>query len=483
MIIGFTVWMIEAIKSGRFRKIFNLAKDMRQIRRQERSNRKNRKKNSVSIGFDRKLFDFLKGLWSIMCRKKPIQQSNPPEGTMIGHYGKREIFILDSAKNVLINGTTGAGKTVALSNFIDRGTNRNYPLNIIDGKGDTGTGSLLDICQYFCRRSATKLYVVNLSNPELSVKYNPFRHATPTMCKDMLINMSEWSEEHYKKNTERYLQRLIQLLRLKNIPLSFRTIINHMPVEYFTALSNDLLKDQAIDKGNHALNLEISKNSGKIASNAAARFSTIAESELGTIFADDGLDIHTAIRERAVILFVLNPLMYPESSPLMGKLAIIDAKQAVSKCYQNPIERGFYIFDEFGCYASSALMDLLNKCRSAKITGILATQSLSDLDFAVNEAYKEQVIENCNNYLVLRQNSGINAEHWAGILGTRKTMETTHQLQQRGLDTSQTGYGSAKTVREYHYHPDDIKMLGTGQGIFLSRDTNYHAKIKIHKPF
>jgi len=48
---------------------------------------------------------------------------------------------------------------------------------------------------------------------------------------------------------------------------------------------------------------------------------------------------------------------------------------------------------------------------------------------------------------------------------------------------AQTGYGSARGVREFFYHPDDIKTLQTGQGIFLSRDTNGNAKIKIHKPF
>ena len=114
---------------------------------------------------------------------------------------------------------------------------------------------------------------------------------------------------------------------------------------------------------------------------------------------------------------------------------------------------------------------------------MLATQSLSDLDFACGDAYKEQIIENCNNYIVMRQNSGVNAEHWANILGTRSTMEVTHQLQQRGLDTHETGYGSARRVREYIYHPDEIKALKTGQAVFLSRDMGYDSFIKVNKPF
>lgn len=83
----------------------------------------------------------------------------------------------------------------------------------------------------------------------------------------------------------------------------------------------------------------------------------------------------------------------------------------------------------------------------------------------------------------MRQNSGTNAEHWANIIGTAETMDTTFQLQQKGLNTSETGFGSARRVREFIYHPDDIKRLKTGKGLFLSRDMDYHCKLDINKPF
>ena len=162
---------------------------------------------------------------------------------------------------------------------------------------------------------------------------------------------------------------------------------------------------------------------------------------------------------------------------------LIDSKIAIGELFQTKIARTFFVLDEISSYATTSLTDLVNKSRSANVTCILATQSLSDLDFAVNEAYKEQVIENCNNYLVLRQNSGVNAEHWANVLGTRATFDATYQLQQQGHDVLQTGLGSMRKTREFFYHPDEIKTLGTGQGIFLSRDTGYHNAIKIHKPF
>jgi type IV secretory pathway TraG/TraD family ATPase VirD4 len=326
--------------------------------------------------------------------------------------------------------------------------------------------------------------VINLSEPETSDKYNPLVGASPTMAKDMLINMTDWSEEHYKLNSEYYIQRILQMFELVNAPLSFKKIIKCIPPDKFTEISGKLLKKELISKEEHLENAEIAKTSGRTAQSSTARFSTISDSEIGKhIFAEDGIDIAQALKENAIILFVLNPLVYPELSPAFGRLVLIDAKKAVGELFKNKIPKSFFIMDEINTYATTGLTDLVNKSRSAGVTCVLSTQSLSDLDFACGEAYKEQVIENCNNYIVMRQNSGVNAEHWADILGTRQTMDVTYQLQQRGLDTAETGFGSARRVREFLYHPDEIKTLQVGQGIFLSKDTGYHSEVKIQKAF
>lgn len=418
-----------------------------------------------------------------MKRKQKPAQHEPENAVLIGFNHKKKVFIPDDCKHVFACGTTGSGKTVALANFIQHSTEKGYPTVIIDGKGDIGSGSLLEITQQFCKNYGRKLYIVNLSDPANSCTYNPFQFASPTSAKDMLINLTEWSEEHYKLNTERYLQKLVILMQQADIQLSFQSILANIKTDRFQMLSGTLAKNEVISKQEHLLNIEICKACGKIAESATARFSTIAESEAGQIFAEDGIDIYTAIQEQAVILFVLNPLLYPELSPLVGKMVLIDAKQAVSKCFNSHLERGFFILDEINSYASPSLIDLVNKSRSANITCILATQSLSDLDFAVNESFKEQVIENTNNYLVLRQNSATNAEAWASVLGTRQSMEVTYQIAQQERRTSTTGLGSARRVREFLYHPDEIKDLKTGEAFFLSRDEHFHCKLHVKKPF
>jgi len=403
------------------------------------------------------------------------------EKTFLGlSNNKKAIYMPNDAKHVFVCGTTGSGKTVALSNFIASVIKFGYSSLIIDGKGDIGKNSLLDITKKLGQDK--KIYVINLNDPQNSDKYNPFRNASPTVIKDMLINMTDWSEEHYKLNTERYLQRLINLLYKADIQMSFANIIKNIPTDMFLKISGDLVKKEIISKEENLENVRLAKSSGDIAENASARFSTIAESEVGEIFSETGVDTYTALEENAIILFILNPLIYPEMSPLIGRLILIDSKKAVQKLFGNP-KRTFFIFDEINSYASPAMLDLVNKSRSANVTCILATQSLSDLDFANGEYFKEQIIENCNNYIVLRQNSAVNAENWANILGTRKKLDVTYQITNNRGFNDDTGYGSARQTREFLYHPDEIKTFSTGKGIFMCKDNNSHSKIIINKPF
>ena len=414
---------------------------------------------------------------------KSVYQGGTPneEAVFIGtSSGKKNVFIPSDAKHVFICGTTGSGKTVALSNFLASGAKYNYPMLIIDGKGDTDTGSLLEMTKRLC--PDRKLYVINLNEPSASDKYNPFKNTNTDVIKDMLINMTNWSEEHYKYNTERYIGRLCRLLAMQDIPISLDALTCYLPKSSFIKLSKDAGEKKLMSKAEHLDDVDLAKISGEIAESASARFATIRDSDLGQIFDEAGIDIYTALQENAIILFVLNPLLYPETSPLIGNLIIIDSKKAVSHFYREKKKRVFYIMDEINTYANASLLNLVNKSRSANVTCILATQSLSDLD-EVSEQFKEQIIENCNNYIVLRQNSSTNAEHWGNVIGTRQTLQATYQISGADGGVKSTDLGSLRKTREYIYHPDDIKLLGTGQAIFVSRDKMFHTRISIHKPF
>ena len=407
------------------------------------------------------------------CKDKQLNR------TVIGLKGNRYVSVADNARHVFACGTTGSGKTVLLANFIEQAVRKNYPLLIIDGKGDTGAGSIYEVVQKL--KGDKKLYVINLNDIAASSLYNPFKNSSPTVAKDMLISMTTWSEEHYKANAERYLQRLMWTMEIMNLPLSFSSILEYISEEMFLVIATEAVKQGLISKEEHIRTLEIVKASLEITERASARFATLSESEIGQIFDEAGIDIIGALQENAIILFVLDPLSYPEVSPLLGRLILIDAKKAINTLFRERKERVFFVLDEINVYASPALIDLLGKSRSANTTCIMATQSLADLDYSYGEAFRDQVIESCNNYIVLRQNSHRSAESWANVLGTRPTMEMTYQVGEQANIIAPTGRGSARRVREYIYHPDEIKHLPTGNGIYMSKDENTHCQVDIKK--
>lgn len=408
------------------------------------------------------------------------QNNLPHEGVFLGcSESHKKIFCPYDAKHFLIAGTTGAGKTVALANFIHSAMEENFPILLVDGKGDISNGSMLEITKNLCQQYKRNLIIIDMNNPEKSAHYNPFAGVNATVATDMIINMTEWSEEHYKSNTKRYLQRVTKLLIMNDEVLSFESIITHMSESGFFLLSNALVEKKIITKEEHKQNEELYESAGKVAQGSFARFATLAESETGKIFCGDGINITTAIKNGDVILFVLNPLLYPDTSNLLGRLILIDSKQAVSNLFDSNI-RKFFVFDEVNVYASNVLLDLVNKSRSANVTCLLGTQSLADLE-AVSPQFKQQTIENCNNYIVLRQNASEGAEEWAKTIGTHETMKMTYQISSD--EEEETQKGSARRIHEFLVHPDAIKNLKVGTGYYISRDTGIVEKLKINKPF
>ena len=96
------------------------------------------------------------------AKYQPMQNANLTGSTLIGQtMNHRNVYTQDNAKHIFICGTTGSGKTVVLSNYIKSGIDKNYPMFMIDGKGDVGTGSMLDIVQRL--NTHRKVYVINLT--------------------------------------------------------------------------------------------------------------------------------------------------------------------------------------------------------------------------------------------------------------------------------------------------------------------------------
>lgn len=124
-------------------------------------------------------------------RKKLKQKNlNHENAVLLGFHGRKPVYSADNAKHIFICGTTDSGKTVALSNYMQNCMEKDFPMLIVDGKGDTGKGSILDILTQLNKQYHKKIYCINLTNPSLSDTYNPFCNTSTTVAKDMLLEES-----------------------------------------------------------------------------------------------------------------------------------------------------------------------------------------------------------------------------------------------------------------------------------------------------
>lgn len=120
------------------------------------------------------IFNF-EGDYQMATNKSAYKEDNKiDEAVLIGTQNKKHILIPSNAKHIFVCGTTGSGKTIALSNFIKAGADYDYPMLIVDGKGDTDEGSLLNIVKTLCPNK--KGYVIHCNDPRNSDKYNPFKN-------------------------------------------------------------------------------------------------------------------------------------------------------------------------------------------------------------------------------------------------------------------------------------------------------------------
>jgi type IV secretory pathway TraG/TraD family ATPase VirD4 len=171
--------------------------------------------------------------------------------------------------------------------------------------------------------------------------------------------------------------------------------------------------------------------------------------------------------ENAIIYFCLQPLAFPAYAECLGRLIINDIKSlAATQLHQSKPTKIYIIFDEFSVFAGSQVVNLINQGRSAGIHAILSTQSLSDLHAKGGDALVGQVLNNCNNYIIMRQNYHDDADQFALLIGTKSDCQLT--LQVEGIN-GQFGTGSVREIKKFIIHPDAIKQLSRGEAFFLSK--------------
>lgn len=368
----------------------------------------------------------------------------------------------DANTHTLVMGTTGSGKTTTLLNVVESAIRRDLPLFYVDGKGDV---ELMQNIEQLCKEHNRPFYGFSMIGA--SQVYNPLASGGFTAKKDRIIALRQWSEEHYLKIAEGYLQTVFKVLERAKIPIDLISLATYLNVEKLMLCAREC--------GDSGLMEEVAalEHKQKDISSLIAEIENIANSEIGSLFDTKRAKAFTTsdvLSERGVAYFCLQPLLFPSYAQTLGKVIINDLKSlAASQLSQTKRQTTYMLFDDFSTFAGEQIINLLNQGRGAGIHAILATQSLADIECHGGDGLLAQVLSNTNNYIIQRQNFPDDAAMLADIIGTKTQLEVTSQI----LDNKTTaGVGSVRQTREYIVHPDRIKQLKLGEAILVNKTSS-----------
>ena len=399
----------------------------------------------------------------------------------------------DANTHSLVLGTPGSGKTVAILNLVESAIQHQLPLIYVDGKGDYQLGKKVIA---HARASGRPAYLFAMRGE--SCLYNPLAAGGFSAKKDRIIELRDWSEDHYRKLGEGYLQTVFKVLEACDVNVDLVKLAELMSVQALSALVKE--HTEILGKRTKPLAFEIGAQKAAEAhvESVHAEIRNLAWSEIGFLFdvgIADGIDasrsldcgvssileLPKAIEERAIVYFCLPTLQFPALARSLGKLVINDLKASAQEQSEKPgAARApiYAVFDEFSVFAGDQVLNVINMGRSAGIHAVLATQSVADLGRATPDTpdhFTRQVISSCNNYLVHRLNAPEDATLVAELIGTEDGIEHTVQIDGLGM----TGMGSVRRTRNFLIHPDRIKQLPRGHAIFLNKSSGEVREIRV----
>ncbi|HXO10390.1 MAG TPA: TraM recognition domain-containing protein [Solirubrobacteraceae bacterium] len=379
----------------------------------------------------------------------------------------REVLLSDHqlATHGLILGASGAGKSTTLLGILGDRIARGLPVIAIDLKGSPTFADELARASTLAGRS---IRVWTLDGPS---HWNPLAHGGPTELKDKLIASERFTEPHYQRAAERYVQTALQVLEAGGLRPRLADVVALMEPRRLAAAARRLdspLRDHVQDyvAGLTADQLSAARGLG-------TRLAIISESHAGRYLepAADGetIDLRSALDGSEVVVFSLNSSVYGQLAAQVGTLAIQDIVSATGHRLQAggaPIQATVAV-DEFSALGADHLLALVARGREAGVSVLLATQELADLERAA-PGFRDQVLGLTAVKIAHRQDVPASARTIAELAGTEWVWTESRQI----YGPFGRGHGSRGTRREverYVVHPNEVKALRTGEAVLLTK--------------
>lgn len=393
------------------------------------------------------------------------------------------IYLTDKELNqhTLVMGTTGAGKTTTLMNFLSSCCSRQLPLIYVDGKGDLDLlNNFIKISQKYKRR----LKVFSL-DPDIDKQficpYNPLSYGNFSEWKNKIITLTQEAEgkgqEHYSLKEQLYINLVCEILYKSKAYIDLEGFIAYLKnKKQLVNLAN------SIDSELAQRLLEVAKDDNDI----VRILENFYYSYYGKLFStsnynlDDIISLPEAITKGEIVLFLLNSASYKKDTSLLGKLIINDINSCWSYLAKKQgFSKGYCIFDEFAAYAAPNMASILSQQRSNGLHAIVATQSINAISLENNTVKRVAVelIANCNNFILHKLNDPIDIKLLANMIGKMRYEE--HRFNYDLREDYKDAHGlSIASKDDYILNIQSLQRLNSGYG-YLYQSMRYNIPIKV----
>jgi hypothetical protein len=382
------------------------------------------------------------------------------------------------AAHALILGASGSGKTTTMLKILCAQVQRGRPVVAIDLKGSPEFAARLADA---AARAGRPIKVWSPDGPEL---WNPLAHGNATELKDKLIATERFTEPHYQRAAERYVQLAIAVLQAvePGRPPTLADVVAAMDPVRLQAQLRALPADRAEPIAAYLNSL--TRDQVSAIRGLGTRLAIITESHTGPFLRDGpgAIDLRRALDGDEVVVFSLNASRYAGLAGQLGTLVIQDIVAASAdrlarienpRPGDRPVLPATLAIDEFSGLPGDHVFQLTARARAAGIGVLLATQEFADMDRNAR-GLKEQIVGSTTLKLAHRQDVPESARTVAELAGTYKAWE--HTYRQDGVFGGATG-STRRIVDRYVVEPNRIASLKTGELVRISKTPTANTKL------
>ena len=391
--------------------------------------------------------------------------------------------------HTVIVGASGSGKSTTLLRILTDQIRGGKGVVAIDLKGSPAFADRLAQAAEDAGRP------FRLWTPDGPARWNPLAYGNATELKDKLISTEWFSEVHYQRAAERYLQSALQVLKAARgtlRPPTLDDVVEAMEPSRLEGLLRAVPPELANRVHDYLGSLTGDQLSG--IRGLATRLAIITESHTGRYLGGpaavsesgelpgrtDFIDLRAALQGEQVVVFSLNSSSYGKLAAQLGALAIQDVITVAGERLSNPALRhpASVAVDEFSALdRGDHVLGLNARCREAGIGSLVSAQEPTDFERAAR-GLLNQILGSTAVKVIHRLDVPSSAEMIAQVAGTETVWQQSHQIEHHPLfGDRQTGRSVAREVERFLVHPNVIKSLPTGRAVVITKVPDTKVRI------